>query len=109
MYFPKDRLATEVDEKGHKGRNEYKELERENAIKEHLDCKFIRINPDEKDFDMYVEIGKIYNHVNRSSEKSLIEKISKRLLEVEFKSNHLIKSKCLKYVVKKILPSQGCK
>ena len=50
---------------------------------------------------MYIEIGKIDDHNNKSSKKSLIEKISKRLLELKFKSNHLIKSKYLKNVVKK--------
>ena len=50
---------------------------------------------------MYIEIGKIYNHINRSSEKSLIKRISKRLSELEFKLNNFMKSKCLKFVVKK--------
>ena len=84
LYFTKYRLAIEVDEKGHKNRNEYKEVEREKATKERLDCKFIRINPDEIDFDMYVEISKIYNHISKPSKKSVIDKISKRLSELEF-------------------------
>ena len=74
-------------------------------MKEHLDRKFIRNNPDEKDFDMYVEIGKKCNHINRLSEKlskrSLIDKISKRLSELEFKLNHSIKSKALKVCYQK--------
>ena len=61
LYFLKLGSAIEGDEKGHKDRNEYKEVERENVTKEHVDCKFIRINPDEKDFDMYIGIGKIHN------------------------------------------------
>ena len=82
-------------------------------IKNDLDCKFIRISPDAKDFDIYVEISKIYNHFNESTKKltkesikiSLIENLSKRLSRLEFVFNHSIKSKALKYVVKKILPS----
>ena len=50
------------------------------------------------------EIKKIHRHIKKSSKKSLIDKISKRLLELEFESDHLIKSKCLKWVVRKILP-----
>ena len=50
---------------------------------------------------MYVEIGKIYNHINKSCKKSLIDKISKRLFELEFKSEHSIKSKALLYIAKK--------
>ena len=34
----------------------------------------------------------------------MIDRLSIRLLELEFKSNNSIKSKCLKYVVKIILP-----
>ena len=41
---------------------------------------------------MYIEIGKIYNYINKSSKKSLIDKITKTLSELEFKLNHFIKS-----------------
>ena len=37
--------------------------------------------------------------------KSFIENISRKLLELEFKSNHSIKLKCLRFTVKKILSS----
>ena len=37
--------------------------------------------------------------------KILINKISTRLLRLEFKSDNIIKSKALKLVVKNILPS----
>ena len=56
-----------------------KKIERDNAIKEHFDCKVIIINPDEKDFDVYLKTGKIYNHINKSSKISLIEKVLRRL------------------------------
>lgn len=53
-----------------------------------LGCKFITINPDAEDFDICVEIGKIHNHVikstKESTKKSLIDNIPKRLLESEF-------------------------
>ena len=52
LYFPRHKLAIEVDEKGHQDRDKRKEIERENDIKEYLDCKFIKINPDEKIFDV---------------------------------------------------------
>ena len=38
------------------------------------------------------------------TKKSLIDDISERLLKLEFKSDHSIKSKYLKWIVKKILP-----
>ena len=37
--------------------------------------------------------------------KSFKENISRKLLELEFKSNHSIKLKCLRFTVKKILSS----
>ena len=36
--------------------------------------------------------------------KTLISKISTRLLELEFKSDNIIKSKSTKFIVKKVLP-----
>ena len=45
-----------------------KKLERENAVKEHPVCEFIRINPNQKDFHLLVEIGNMYNLINRSLE-----------------------------------------
>ena len=65
---------------------------------------FIRINPDEENLNIFKEINKIHRHIKKSTKKSLIDNLSKRLLRLEFKSNHSIKSKCLKWIVKKILP-----
>ena len=65
---------------------------------------FIRINPDEKKFNIFKEINKIHRHIKKLTKKSLIDDLSKRLLEQEFNSNHSIKSKCLKWIVKKVLP-----
>lgn len=58
-----------------------KKLKKKTIDKE-LDCTFIIINPDKKDFDMDIEIAKIYNHINRSSKKSLVDNITKRILEL---------------------------
>ena len=41
---------------------------------------------------------------NTSTKKSLIDNLSKRLLELEFEKHNSIKLKCLKWIVKKILP-----
>ena len=74
-----------------------------------MDCKFIRINPDSEKFDGNAMIGTIVDHINEankklieeSTKKSLIDELSIKLLGLEFKSNHSIKSKCMKYIVKK--------
>ena len=65
----------------------------------------IRNNLDTADFDMNGLINQIYVHIIKSTKKPLIDDLSKRLLELEFKSNHSIKSKCLKWIVKNILPN----
>ena len=61
LYFPEYKLAVEIDEKGHLYRDESKEKQRKNKIKETLECEFIRINPDREKFDVFVEIGKKYD------------------------------------------------
>ena len=51
----------------------------------------------------------LQNYINNSSksseEKSLIERISKRLIETEFITNHSIISEALRYVIKNVLPT----
>ena len=61
---------------------------------------FIRINPSEENFNIFKEINKIDRHIKKSTKKSLVDDLSKRLLELEFMSNHSVKTK---WVVKKIL------
>ena len=67
LYIPEHRLAIELDEKGHTDRNERKENKREEKIKKELGCKFIRINPDEKDHDEDVIFSEISNHISESN------------------------------------------
>ena len=53
LYFHKYRLAIEVDELGHADRNLSDEINRQNTIERELTCVFIKINPDEKDFNIF--------------------------------------------------------
>ena len=86
MYFLEHKSAIEVDEKGHTDRDEKKKVnESKVKIKKQLGCKFIRINPDAENYDVFLEIGKIQNHIIKSTKKSPIDDLSKRLLELEFK------------------------
>ena len=60
-------------------------------MQKELGCKFIRINPDHEKFNISFGIGKIYNHINELNKKlteeltkkSLIDNLSRRLLELE--------------------------
>ena len=65
----------------------------------------IRTNPDAADFDMNKLINQIYWQIIKPTKKSLIDDLSKILLELEFKSNPSITSKCLKWIVKNVLPN----
>ena len=69
----------------------------------------IRTNP-EAPYCTNILINQIYIHIKstkkqteKSTKKSLID-LSKRLLELEIKSNHSIKTKCFKWIVKDVLP-----
>ena len=96
LYFHKHKLSIEVDELGHADRNLGDEIERQKALEKELDCMFIRINPDEENFNIFKEINKIHRHIKKSAKKSLTYDLAKRLLELQIKSNHSIKSMCLK-------------
>ena len=98
-YFSKYKLGIEVDEYNHGGRNFSYEKNRQLMIESH-GITIIRTNPDAADFDMNKLINQIYTHIIKSTKKSLIDDLSKRLLELEFKSNPSVRSKCLKWVVK---------
>ena len=81
LYFHEYKLAIEVDELGHADRNINNEIEWQKTLERELDCVFIRINPDEKDFSIFKEINKIQRHIKKSTKKSLIDDLSKTLLE----------------------------
>ena len=103
-YFSEYKLGIEIDEYNHESRNFNYEKSRQLMIESH-GITIIRTNPDAADFDMNRLINQIYTQIIKSTKKSLIDDLSKRLLELEFKSNHSIKSKCLKWIVKNILPN----
>ena len=105
LYFHKHKLEIEVDEWGHVDRNLNNDIERQKALAGELNCVFIKINPDEKDFNIFKELNKIHRHIKKSTEKSLTDTMSKRLLELELKQHNAIKSKSLKWIDKNILPN----
>ena len=88
LYFHEYKLTIEVDELGHTNRNINNEIERQKALKKELNCIFIRINPDKKDFNIFKEINKIHRHIK----KFLIGKIQVKSLN---------NNKAIKKVVKK--------
>ena len=91
LYFHKYKLAIEVDELGHADRNVNNEIERQRALERELNCVFIRINPDERNFNILREINKIHRHINQSTiqqteqqtKESVINNFSNELLKLE--------------------------
>ena len=73
LYFVKYKLAVEIDEYDHKEIDNEKELMRENAIKQKLGCKFIKINPELKNFSITVEINQIFEHIKEIKDKEISE------------------------------------
>ena len=104
LYFHEHKLAIEVDELGHGDRNFNDQIKSQKALEKELNCVFVGINPDEKNFNIYREINKIHRHINKSNKNLLIDDLSKKLLELKFKSDQSRSIKFLKWTVKKILP-----
>ena len=81
FYFPKCKLAIEVDELSHKDRDQTIENKRQKDLKEYLDYKFIRIKPDKED-----GIKKILTFIDefkkKENEKSLIEHLLKKTIKI---------------------------
>ena len=110
-YLPKYKAGIEVHKYDHESRDRNYEESRQLMIESH-GITIIRTNPVVPNAINRL-INQIHKHfikstkkqTEKSTEKSLIDDLSKRLLELEFKSDHSIKSKCLKWIVKKILPT----
>ena len=85
LYFHGYKLAIEIDENGHSHRNIGYEIKKQTAIEQELGCNFIRIDPDQENFDIFRAISEIFRHIKLSTTKTLINKNSMRLLTLEFK------------------------
>ena len=109
LYFHDYKLAIEVDEKGYKDKNIDHEIKRQKALEKEIVFELIRVNADEKDFNISNVKNEIFRYINesikKSTKKALIDQFSNKLLRLKFKSNNSIKTRCLKYVVKKALPN----
>ena len=71
FYFPKHKLAVEIDELGHADKDSVKENKRQIEIAKYLDCKFIRINPDKKDFSAYDGLGEIFKFIDEFKKRKI--------------------------------------
>ena len=109
-YIPRYKVCIEKDEQGHNDRDNNYEIER--TIEKELDCKFIRINRAKKNFNIFVEIGKIQNYIVKSSnkvteestKKSTIDDVKKVLKAASKFSNNGQISKSTKNFARHLLP-----
>ena len=56
---------TEIDENGDSYRNLGYETKRQKAMEQDLGCKFIRIDPDKEDFDIFRYINEMFRHIKQ--------------------------------------------
>ena len=104
-YFPNHKLGIEIDEYGHVDTNFDNEQSQQLMIERKLGCSIVTIIHNPPDFIINRVINLVFMYIQQSTKKYLIDDLSKRLMELKFKSNHSIKSKWLKWIVKKILPT----
>ena len=67
LYFPEHKLAIECDEHDHKDRDINHVIRRQKFIKDMLNYKFIRYNPDAKDFTIESVLNKIFRYIYQKS------------------------------------------
>ena len=65
LYFPTYNLAIECDEFNHKDRCPIKEKDRYDKITKKLNCKWLRFDPDDKDFSIFDVINRIFLIIKR--------------------------------------------
>ena len=83
MYFHDYKFVLEIDENGHIDRN----IDYEEAKEQEPGCKLIIIDPHKEEFDIFRAVNAIFRHIKQSTKKTLINKISMRLLRLEFNPN----------------------
>ena len=101
-------IEIEINENVHSDKNIKYEIKRWKAKDQKSGFKFIRIDPDKEDFDIFKDINEILRHIKQSSnqltKKVLTDKTRMILLRLKFKSDNAIKSKAIKFSFKKYCP-----
>ena len=59
IYLPQQKIAVEIDEFGHKGRDASYEKAREVFIRDELRCEVLRVNPDDTGFNLATFIANV--------------------------------------------------
>ena len=91
LYFHDYKLAIEVDEKGHKDRNEDYEKQIQKEIETELSCRFVRINHDEENFNISKFNSKIFTSIKNSLKKLSEESTKNTTVEDLEKTTKIVK------------------
>ena len=83
------RISVEIDEYDHEDRDIGCKIERQKALEKELGCKFMKINLDQENFNIFKAINEIFRHIKESNKKSTEESTKKSL--VDELSNKLLK------------------
>ena len=70
MDFHDYKLTIEIEENGSSSRNIDHEIKRQKAKEQELVCKFVRIDPDKEDFDIFRAINEIFRHIKQPTKKA---------------------------------------
>ena len=60
----------DIDEKDHQDRDISREIERQRALEKKLDCKFVRINLDKENFNIFRAQNEIFRPIKESNKES---------------------------------------
>ena len=88
IYFTKNCLAVEIDEKGHTDRYLEFEKKRQEALEKKLNCTFIRINTSKQNFDVDYEASRIQTFISQFKDNK-IEKLKLQLANLGVKNNEV--------------------
>ena len=69
LYFDDNKLTKETDNNGHSDRNIDYEIKRQKAIEQELEWKFIRVDPDKEDSDIFRAINEIFRQIKNRLKK----------------------------------------
>ena len=117
VYFTEYPLVVETDEKSHASRDLIFEEKRQEALEKRLNCELIRTNTSKR-YDEDYEIGRTETFTSKFKHRQ-IKKVRKRIKQRNKRTrrrnrriktsidklNHSIKSKCLKCIVRNVLPT----
>ena len=67
LYFHDYKLSIEIDGNGHSNKNIHCEIKRQKAIEQELGRKFIRIDPEKEDFNVFRAFNEMLRHIKQST------------------------------------------